>query len=633
MPRYPHTARTAWSDLRSALHSSTFDEVFEKLEAVRGTLISPEFDQLLSYVYSSMQGDAWRHEPEMRHLLKRMEVWTHPDAAALIVAQGRYYKLEKLRFDKLAYSSLSWTIFRDIPWSTYIERTLLMLLTHMPNTWLHPILMECAPWRASLMRRLASRDDLPQCFTSAQLTELCSTLALAILVGDEHLPVSVDFLISLCAHSSHAYDQLHDTLSTTEAFAQCLVLDEPCRSQLLDALGFRHRLEAHLAAQPQPAHASQLDMEAMVIRLREQHDWRARRAMLCAHRTELTPGSMSDTQWERVLMAMDHAPRHEERLRLLSLLYKCGDRSAPQPLRKVIKAIRPWTEDGSLHTPRSSHRRRRRAIRHQTAKPLRAEAYTYASWYDDDRYYFYDDHPALDYHTFQQRFGELLGICVRDHRSRFALSHVDEQFLMERLDALPHTIDQFHMGHLRGAPTGIHALCMAPRVLACNELLLDMSQEFSQYIGFSLLAQYIYGAALHDQAKRRAIHALATGYAHQLCLAVEAWVTHQPEAHTLSLSLRRIPHDDVSRLLDHVLAHPTLTQCTLRGVDDPMRWIAHVSQDPRATRLTTLLVERHEFDDETHAQDVRRLETLLTQPHYLHVEVVDAWRERLGLDE
>jgi hypothetical protein len=632
MARYPHTARTAWSDLRSALHSSTFDDVFAQLETVRGALIPPEFDQLLSYVYSSMPGDAWRHDPEMRHLLQRIEVWTHPDAAALIVAQKRYHKLEKLRFDKLVHSSLSWTIFRDIPWSTYTERTLGMLLTHMPNAWIYPLLMECEPWRATLMRRLATRHDLPQCFTSAQLGELCSTLAPSLLVNGEHLPLSVEFLLSLCAHSSHAYDKLHDTLSSPEVFTRCIVLDEPSRSTLLDALGLRHRLEVHLAAQPTPE-PPQLDMEAMVTRLRAQHDWRARRAMLCAHRCELTARSMSDSQWERVLMAMDHAPRHEERLRLLSLIYKCGDRSTPQPLRKVMKVIRPWTEDGSLHTPRSSHRRRRRAARHQTSKPLRAEAYTYPPWYDEDRYYFYDARPAFDYHTFRDRFDQLIDICTQNDLSRFALSHVDEQFVLDHIDAIPDTIDQFHVGHLRGAPEAIHALFTAPRVLACGELLLDMSHQWEQYIGFSLRVQYIYGAALHNRAKRRAAQALGLGYAHQLCLAVESWMTHQPEARAISLSLRRIPPGDVSYLLESVLSHPTLTQCALRGVEDPIRWLAHVSQDPRAARLTSILIERHEFDDGSHTQDVQRLDALLTQPHCLHSEVVSIWRERLGLDE
>jgi|GEM_PF-4593326 len=110
-----------------------------------------------------------------------------------------------------------------------------------------------------------------------------------------------------------------------------------------------------------PTRSRQQDsLEALAARLRRQ----STEARLDTFFDELGLDRYALTQkvWERIANAIDHAPTHEERLRLTSLLLKAGEK--PRNYPKLDQLTRHWTEHGSGGaTRRAGHKGSRRSNR------------------------------------------------------------------------------------------------------------------------------------------------------------------------------------------------------------------------------------------------------------------------------
>lgn len=128
-------------------------------------------------------------------------------------------------------------------------------------------------------------------------------------------------------------------------------------------------------------------VEAMANRLRKQGA-EGRLATFFGE-LELDRHALSQKVWERIANAIDHAPTHEERLRLTSLLLKASEK--PRNYPRIAHQTRHWTEHGSGGaTRRAGHKGSRRSNR--GASQRRSIDHSHQRQGQDEAWNDYDGH-------------------------------------------------------------------------------------------------------------------------------------------------------------------------------------------------------------------------------------------------
>ena len=176
------------------------------------------------------------------------------------------------------------------------------------------------------------------------------------------------------------------------------------------------------------------------------------------HTLKLSPAHFSTKNWSRIARAIDHAPTHEERLRLVSLLLKLE--RAPSAHARIARLIQHWSEHGSAGlTRRAGHKRSRRARRGAITRA--ATAWAEPEHIEDEWHY----RLTPGFFWAHARCGERLDVEVT------AMHPEDARERLEAIEsALP--VGTLTLRGMRGAPSALAALLASPRLAGTRGVVL-----------------------------------------------------------------------------------------------------------------------------------------------------------------
>lgn len=258
-------------------------------------------------------------------------------------------------------------------------------------------------------------------------------------------------------------------------------------------------------------------VEVLANRLREV-DTAARHEVFFGE-LELDTHALPSSTWERIANAIDHAPTHNERLRLTSLLLKAADK--PQTYPRLDRLTKHWCEHGSNGATRraghkGSKRSRRGASQRHTARTS-ARA-TREPWRETYGYWGY----ARAFHTSVTRYDP----TAYDTHGTVVAYDADLEFIIDELEAIDDKpIDRLQLHNFTSYPHALQTLLSHPRLRDLKSLTI--ATEIDSNTRVSIISGNM--AWTSYRATNRFYHVIEDAWLARMVEAIMA----SPAAHTL----------------------------------------------------------------------------------------------------